>query len=189
MTRAENEGGMPRSIALPVLQEPEKEKKKKAMAQFKEQQFYLLKDPFTPDLIETARNEAPHTWWLVEHGAHIPELQNVAVIVLSQVTSSSTSERNWKEFDFIHNKRRNRVGFERAKQLVKVRSSSAGGPRRGTTIGRCNFSSYPPPVHVFSFPPFQTAGAQPHYSLGKGAEGRHRVPSLARQRRRRGQDE
>ena len=111
-------------------------KVKKAMAQFKEE-FYLMKDPFTPDLMLTAKGEAAHTWWL-EHGAPIPEqLQHVAVIVLSQVTSSSSSERNWKEFEFVHNKRRNRLGFDRAKELVKVRRHAffgAAGASSGAAV-------------------------------------------------------
>ena len=34
-------------------------------------------------------------------------MQNVAVKVLSQVTSAGSCERNWSTFDFIHSKKRN----------------------------------------------------------------------------------
>ena len=60
-------------------------------------------------------------WWL-RNGAPVPELQDVAVIVLGAVSAASAAERNWKEFDFVHNKRRNRLTAERAKSLVKVHS-------------------------------------------------------------------
>ena len=62
------------------------------------------------------------SWWL-QNGAHVPELQHVAVIVLSQVVSASSSERNWKEYDYVHNKRRNRLSIARATELVRVHSS------------------------------------------------------------------
>jgi len=42
-------------------------------------------------------------------GAHVPDLQKVAVRVLSQVSSASACERNWSTFDFIHSKKRNRL--------------------------------------------------------------------------------
>jgi len=42
-------------------------------------------------------------------GAHVPELQQVAIRVLAQVTSASHCERNWSTFDFIHTKKRNRL--------------------------------------------------------------------------------
>ena len=40
-------------------------------------------------------------WW-ISFGSQTPELQNVAVKVLSQVTSAGSCERNWSTFDFIH---------------------------------------------------------------------------------------
>jgi len=42
-------------------------------------------------------------------GAHVPDLQRVAVRVLSQVSSASACERNWSTFEFIHTKKRNRL--------------------------------------------------------------------------------
>ncbi len=43
-------------------------------------------------------------WWL-SFGAHVPELQKVAIRVLAQVSSASACERNWSTFDFIHSKK------------------------------------------------------------------------------------
>jgi len=39
------------------------------------------------------------------------------------VSSSSAAERNWSTYDFIHNKRRNRLTEERARDLVYVHSN------------------------------------------------------------------
>ena len=57
---------------------------------------------------ESAKSSAPHSWWAV-NGADIPELQLVAVKVLSQCSSACACERNWSTYDFIHSKRRNRL--------------------------------------------------------------------------------
>ena len=50
----------------------------------------------------------------------MPELQRVAVIVLSMSCSSSATERNWKKFDWIHSKRRNRLTWDHVNKLVKL---------------------------------------------------------------------
>lgn len=47
------------------------------------------------------------TYQWVQYGGQTPHLQKVALRILSQVCSSSVSERNWKSWDFIHSKRRN----------------------------------------------------------------------------------
>jgi hypothetical protein len=60
---------------------------------------------------------AAHAWWGL-YGGGCPELQRVAVRVLSQVISSSASERNWSTYGFIHSKLRNRLTLARAEQLV-----------------------------------------------------------------------
>ena len=39
------------------------------------------------------------------------------------MSSSSAAERNWSTYDFIHNKRRNRLTEERARDLVYVHSN------------------------------------------------------------------
>ena len=57
------------------------------------------------------------------YGVAAPELQRVAVRVLSQVVSSSACERNWSHYDFIHDRKRNRLTADRAKDLVFVFSN------------------------------------------------------------------
>jgi hypothetical protein len=60
-----------------------------------------------------------HQWWDTHAGAH-PELQRVAKRLLAQPVSACTCERNWSAYDFIHNKRRNRLTAARARNLVYV---------------------------------------------------------------------
>jgi hypothetical protein len=72
--------------------------------------------------ISAAQGMAPYEWWL-EFGASCPELQAVAVKVLSQCTAASACERSWSTFDFIHSKRRNRLTAKRSSDLVYVFSN------------------------------------------------------------------
>lgn len=58
-----------------------------------------------------------HQWWEV-YGVGHPQLQQLAMRVLSQVTSACACERNWSTYDFIHNKKRNRLAPRRARDLV-----------------------------------------------------------------------
>ncbi len=61
-------------------------------------------------------------WW-VEFGSECPELQSVAQKVLSQISCTFVCERNWSTYDFIHNKKRNRLRPDRANDLVEVFSN------------------------------------------------------------------
>ena len=60
-----------------------------------------------------------HSWWQ-QFGSHAPELQHIAVRLLSQVSSACTCERIWSTFDFIHSRRRNRLHVDRATKLVYI---------------------------------------------------------------------
>jgi hypothetical protein len=70
-----------------------------------------------------AKNDAGdlpgHQWWEVHGNAH-PQLQEVAIKVLSQPVSACSCERNWSDYDFIHNRRRHRLTADRARKLVFV---------------------------------------------------------------------
>ncbi|XP_054816627.1 uncharacterized protein LOC129316304 [Prosopis cineraria] len=59
----------------------------------------------------------PYEWWSF-YGSSVPELQNLAMRILSQTSSSSSCERNWSLFERIHTKRRNRLEHQRLNDLV-----------------------------------------------------------------------
>jgi hypothetical protein len=75
-----------------------------------------------PAAINSIDKLSPYGWWLA-FGAGAPELQSLAVKVLSQCTVASACERSWSTFDFIHSKRRNRLSAERSSDLVYVFSN------------------------------------------------------------------
>jgi hypothetical protein len=54
------------------------------------------------------------------HGGNTPQLCSMAMRVLSQVVNTSSAERCWSTYSFIHNVRRNRLNVHRAKTLVYV---------------------------------------------------------------------
>ncbi|KAL8462409.1 hypothetical protein ACS0TY_033437 [Phlomoides rotata] len=73
--------------------------------------------------IPLAKKEAKTTtldeWWRL-FGVDAPHLQNLAIRILSQTSSSSGCERNWSVFERIHTKKRNRLEHERLSDLVFV---------------------------------------------------------------------
>ena len=72
----------------------------------------------------------PIRWW-ISHGANGVHLQTLAVRLLSQVASSSSAERNWSTYGFIHSVKRNCLGSEKAKDLVYVHSNLHLASQRG----------------------------------------------------------
>jgi len=64
----------------------------------------------------------PCNWW-ANYGCGDRELQELAMKILSQPASASSSEQNWSQYDFVHNKRRNRLKSAVASQLVVVYTS------------------------------------------------------------------
>ena len=68
---------------------------------------------------ESAKSLPAWKFWH-QFGSETPELQRVAVPVLSQVSCASACERNWSSYDFIHSKKRNRLTPSRAADLVRV---------------------------------------------------------------------
>ncbi|XP_057872855.2 uncharacterized protein LOC131079003 [Cryptomeria japonica] len=61
-------------------------------------------------------------WWYV-HGQGSVYLQPLAIKLNSQVASSSSAERNWSTYSFIHSVKRNRLGAKKATDLVYVHSN------------------------------------------------------------------
>ncbi|KAK5772292.1 hypothetical protein PVK06_048574 [Gossypium arboreum] len=64
----------------------------------------------------------PKSWCLV-HGALIPLLQNLALKLIGQPSSSSCCERNWSTYLFIHSMRRNKINPQCAEDLVFMRTN------------------------------------------------------------------
>jgi hypothetical protein len=58
-------------------------------------------------------------WWNM-HGGATPQLQSLATRVLSQVVNTSSAERCWSTYSFIHSVKRNRLNVSRAESLVYV---------------------------------------------------------------------
>jgi hypothetical protein len=63
-------------------------------------------------------------WW-DQYGYFWPELRYVAMRISAQPSSASSCERNWSTYtyDFIHNKRHNKLTLARADDLVYVFSN------------------------------------------------------------------
>lgn len=58
-------------------------------------------------------------------------LQSLATCILSQVASSSLVEQNWSTYSFIHSVKRNKLGLQKAEDLVYVHLNLCLVSRRG----------------------------------------------------------
>ena len=58
-------------------------------------------------------------------------MQALAIRILSQVASSSSVERNWSTYGFIHFVKCNRLGSQKVEDLVYVHSNLRLASRRG----------------------------------------------------------
>ncbi|CAN6678154.1 unnamed protein product [Malus baccata var. baccata] len=67
--------------------------------------------------VENDENYNPATY---NYGNGVPNLQRMAIKILSLTTSSSGYERNWSSFEGIHTKKRNRLDTTRLNNLVYV---------------------------------------------------------------------
>jgi hypothetical protein len=68
---------------------------------------------------DAAKQMPPHIFW-EHHGYALPELRVAAMRICAQISSSCVCERTFSNYDYVHNKRRNRLGVARAQKLVKV---------------------------------------------------------------------
>ena len=68
---------------------------------------------------EQAKSMPAHVWWQ-QWGGRTPAMQYLGMHIPSQTTAASCSEELWSEYGFVINKRRNRMGKERAAKLVRV---------------------------------------------------------------------
>ena len=67
-----------------------------------------------------AAAETPSYMWWDQNGGSVPELQTVACLVTSQPASASICERINSEFEFVKDRRRNRLSHEKANKLVSL---------------------------------------------------------------------
>ena len=72
-----------------------------------------------PVLWSQVRKLAGHIWWQ-KFGSQCPTLRWLAMRILPQTTSAAAAESAWSEFDYVFNRRRNRLSKHRASQLVYV---------------------------------------------------------------------
>jgi len=72
------------------------------------------------------------TWWSVVGKAKFPLLGAAAKVLFAIPTSQASSERLWSIYEFIHNKRRNRLGHEKAAGLVIMYASRSSTRARPT---------------------------------------------------------
>ncbi|KAJ1443313.1 Zinc finger, BED-type [Sesbania bispinosa] len=73
----------------------------------------------TPQAQKAWSRMNPAEWWLV-FDTCAPELQRLAIKILSQTTSTTNCERNWSTFSYIHTKTRNRLKYKKLQKLVFV---------------------------------------------------------------------
>ncbi|KAJ8424006.1 hypothetical protein Cgig2_032390 [Carnegiea gigantea] len=71
---------------------------------------------------EDAVHMDPVDWWST-YGSETPELDEVAKKFLSQPMSSSSAERNWSTYSYIHSVKRNRLNNAKADKLVFIHSN------------------------------------------------------------------
>ncbi|XP_028057314.1 uncharacterized protein LOC114261278 [Camellia sinensis] len=82
--------------------------------------FRDRQDSFGRELaITTSKKTQPDEWWKM-FGHSAPNLQKLAIRILSQTGSSSGCERNWSVFERIHTKKMNRLKHHRLNDLVYV---------------------------------------------------------------------
>ena len=70
-----------------------------------------------PWIMDFARNMPAHLWW-DQNGGSVPELQAFARMVLAQPASASICERINSEFEYVKDRRRNRLSHNKANLLV-----------------------------------------------------------------------
>lgn len=62
--------------------------------------------------IENRNKDLPDQWWET-YGTDAPNLQKLAIRILSQTCSASGCERNWSVFEHIRSKKRNRLEHQK----------------------------------------------------------------------------
>ena len=90
----------------------------------KEFMAFRNRDPPFHNMLEPDEQQlSAHAWWDFE-GACGKLIAPIAKRILAQTVSSSSCERNWSSYSFVHNKSRNKLKPQRAADLVYVYSNS-----------------------------------------------------------------
>ena len=74
--------------------------------------FRAGRGPWTAINVKTVEGMSPLSFWETFY-VLAPELAKVARRVMNLATTTSAAERNWSEYAFIHDKRRNRLRVDR----------------------------------------------------------------------------
>ncbi|GKV27719.1 hypothetical protein SLEP1_g36855 [Rubroshorea leprosula] len=74
--------------------------------------------------IASRASKAPVEWWTL-FGHSAPNLQKLAIKILSLTCSASGCERNWSVFEQIHSKKRNRLEHQKMHDLVFIKYNQA----------------------------------------------------------------
>ena len=74
------------------------------------------------DVLRDRGGKKPYAWWEA-HGVTSLILQNLALRVISQVTSSSFCERNWSTYGNLCSVKKSRLEQSRAESMVYVHSN------------------------------------------------------------------
>ena len=82
--------------------------------------FRGRKGVFARNWVMDAAKDMPAYMWWDQNGASVPELQCFARMVLAQPASASICERINSEFEFVKDRRRNRLSHEKANKLVSL---------------------------------------------------------------------
>lgn len=92
------------------------------LTEFRNKERRFQKCPQNEAMYAGVHSTPAWMWWMT-YGNEAPELQAIAIRVLSQVASSGASERNWSDFDYIYTKRRNRMTPSLVTDLVYLYSN------------------------------------------------------------------
>eukprot|EP00253_Pinus_taeda_P020515 PITA_20515 len=74
------------------------------------------------DVVRDKGAKKPYSWW-ENHGATSPPLQQLAMRLLPQVTSSSCCERNWSTYGNLYSVKKSRLEQSRAETMVYVHTN------------------------------------------------------------------
>ncbi|XP_037469586.1 uncharacterized protein LOC119341840 [Triticum dicoccoides] len=99
------------------------DKKEYALLREELNTFIMKKGLYAIDDVQADAATMNATEWWFNYGSQTPTLSEVAKKVLSQPISSSSAERNWSTYSFIHNLKRNKLNATTADKLVFIHAN------------------------------------------------------------------